>query len=130
MTTQPPVSTLVEAFERLARETTRGITFIRSAGQESFYTYSDFANEVKYCLFNLFAAGVRAGDEVMIQLEDNQHFLTVFWACILGGMVPVPLATGNQEEQKKKPLKVWEQLSRPWLFATQHTREEISNNPA
>ncbi|MGW2562256.1 alpha/beta fold hydrolase [Streptomyces sp. NPDC001514] len=42
------------------------------------------------------ARGLRPQDKVVVLLERPEEFLTVFWGCLLGGFVPVPMAPGDQ----------------------------------
>ncbi|MBD0259617.1 MAG: AMP-binding protein, partial [Cytophagales bacterium] len=94
-----------------------GITFIRAAGEEAFLSYGDLYRRALGSLGQLQKRGVRAGDEVVLQLEDNQQFLVLFWACLLGRIVPVPLPVGNQEDHRHKLLNVWKLLANPYLVS-------------
>lgn len=113
----PEDMTVNTVLKRLADNDVNGITFITSADRQEFISYADFIESIEFCLYNLLEQGIVAGDELLIQVEDQQSFLTVFWSAMMGGIIAVPLAVGNQAEQQKKVLQVWRQLSRPWVVA-------------
>ena len=119
------MKSLVKALIDLGNTTSKGITFINASGDEVFSPYKAFVDHAKCCLHNLLQQGVKAGDELVIQLDDNQSFLTVFWACLLGRIVPVPLAIGGYIDQKRKPLKVWPQLTSSWYVAEEGTLDKL-----
>ncbi|HEY4288978.1 MAG TPA: amino acid adenylation domain-containing protein, partial [Puia sp.] len=102
-----------------------GITFISGQESEDFLSYPELLSEAKFVLFNLLASGLVAGDELVLQIEDNRSFLVLFWACLLGGIIPVPLSTGGQDEHKQKVLSVWTVLYRPWLVTTDDQLQRV-----
>jgi acyl-CoA synthetase (AMP-forming)/AMP-acid ligase II len=60
--------------------------------------------------------GMRPGDELVIFTSSNEQFLDGFWACLLGGIVPVPVAVGISDDHRLKLLKIFAQLRRPWVY--------------
>ncbi|WP_343690798.1 AMP-binding protein [Chitinophaga sp.] len=119
---------LTDMLLRLQDETEKGITFIKSGDQETFVAYPHLIKKAKHCLYYLqTVAGIKSGDELIIQEEDNELLLTAFWACILGGIIPVPVSTGTKNEHKLKLLKIWDTLKHPHLFAAEdHIQRLIS----
>ena len=59
--------------------------------------------------------GLGAGDTVVLYVADNERFVELFWACVLGGIVPVPLAPGATAEHLRKLWAVFAQLERAWV---------------
>jgi acyl-CoA synthetase (AMP-forming)/AMP-acid ligase II/acyl carrier protein len=59
---------------------------------------------------------MKAGDELIIFSTSNQSFVVAFWAAILGGIVPVPVAVGISDEHKLKLFRILSQLEHPTLF--------------
>lgn len=112
----PETSTLISALKRAATGPARGITFIQEEKAEQFLSYSELYAKALSALGYLQRQGIPEGAEVVFQLEDNRDFLIAFWACLLGGFIPVPLALGSQADHRRKVLKVWEQLARPFLL--------------
>lgn len=109
---------LTDMLSRLQQEENKGIVFIKSGEQEVFVSYALLFRRAKQCLYYLQQEkGLHAGDELIIQEDDSEILLTVFWACILGGIIPIPVSTGNKNEHKLKVLKIRENLKRPYLFA-------------
>ncbi|QHS63368.1 non-ribosomal peptide synthetase [Chitinophaga agri] len=98
-----------------ASKTNKGITFIKGANSESFCSYEELYNTALHILHNLQLRGIRSGDEVVLQLSDNRKFLEVFWACVMGGIIPVPLAPGTQGLHHVKLITIWKKLDRPSL---------------
>ncbi|RZL41239.1 MAG: AMP-dependent synthetase, partial [Variovorax sp.] len=54
--------------------------------------------------------GLGQGDAMILCLGDNERFLEMFWACVFGGIVPVPLAPGTTDEHRRKLLRVFAQM--------------------
>ncbi|WP_163335618.1 AMP-binding protein [Desulfopila sp. IMCC35008] len=98
---------------KAASESAKGITFIQSGNEEEFISYETLLHRATMFLANLHDAGVRPGDQFILQVEDNQTFLTLFWACLLGNIVPVPLTLARTDEYRLKLLKVLHVLGSP-----------------
>ena len=114
----PPVSSLIEVIEKAA-STERGITFIISAAQSTFLSYAELHRRAGMALHALQNKGLKEGNELVMQIDIAEHFLVIFWACLMGKIIPVPLAIGTQDEHSKKLLLVWERLNNPWLVTDQ-----------
>lgn len=80
-----------------------GIYFINGEKEEKFLSYADLYNNAVHILYNLQCKGVKAGDELIFQIKDeyNYTFLQIFWACLLGKIVPVPLAASSNDNGLK-----------------------------
>jgi acyl-CoA synthetase (AMP-forming)/AMP-acid ligase II/NAD(P)-dependent dehydrogenase (short-subunit alcohol dehydrogenase family) len=90
---------LGEMLLRAARENPdHGVRFIRAGDSERFLSYPELLLAADRLLGGLRRAGLRPGDKVFFQLPDNQAILTAFWACVLGGFVPVPAALAPSYE--------------------------------
>jgi len=103
----------------------KGITFINGEADEAFICYGDLYETALYILYNLQEKGVWAGDEAVFQIEDPKEFICCFWACILGGIIPVPLTVGNIHEHRMKVFRVWNILKRPWLIINNKTLADL-----
>ncbi|ALU97190.1 peptide synthetase [Streptomyces globisporus C-1027] len=55
-------------------------------------SYADLLTRSREFLAALRSLGAVAQDRVVLCLENPQEFLTAFWACVLGGLIPCPLA--------------------------------------
>jgi amino acid adenylation domain-containing protein/non-ribosomal peptide synthase protein (TIGR01720 family) len=69
----------------------RGVICIDRDGVAVRRSYAQVLVEAEKVLGGLSQAGVVPGDIVVLQLADNLDVVPVFWACVLGGLVPVPL---------------------------------------
>jgi acyl transferase domain-containing protein/acyl-CoA synthetase (AMP-forming)/AMP-acid ligase II/NAD(P)-dependent dehydrogenase (short-subunit alcohol dehydrogenase family)/acyl carrier protein len=94
----------------------RKIVFVTGSNEEEIITHRQFVLEAKALLGYFTANSICKGDELIIQLEDNKQFLVAFTACILGGIIAVPLSTGSQIEHKQKIRNAWQLMRRPFLF--------------
>lgn len=99
----------------IAAGTNKGITFIEGEKDERFLSYSDVLIESLQLLAGLQRNGVATGDEVVFQLEDNENFIKVFFACLLGGLTPVPVTVVVTQSDAEKLRFIWETLKYPYL---------------
>lgn len=109
---------LVEMLEARC-ESGQGIRFIRSDQDEVFVSYQDLYDRARGVLYHLQARGIKPGDEVLLQIEHNERFLYVFWACLLGRIIPVPITVGGKEEHNLKVFRIWEVVNNPYLVASE-----------
>ncbi|WP_248547770.1 non-ribosomal peptide synthetase [Paenibacillus odorifer] len=109
------ISTLTAALSSFTAEDSAGITFIDGDQKEETMTYAELYSKAANVLARLQGIGMKPRDELVIQLRDNRSILIVFWACLLGRMIPVPLSVGDNDEHKLKLFKVWGILNRPFL---------------
>ena len=109
-----PFSTLTAALE--ARATSRrGIVYIAGESSETRVPYAALRGRALGILRYLQDAGARPGTETVILVDGLAPFVDTFWACVLGGVVAVPLAPGNADEHKAKLFRVLERLRAPVL---------------
>ena len=106
------VDTLFQA-ERLGND----IRFIKEDNVETTISYHDFRRKAQGCLTQLREAGVKPGDEVIIQVPDNESFLYCFWGCILGKAVAVPVPIATSESEYLRVHKIWKILKKPKIIS-------------
>lgn len=94
----------------------REIRFIDGEDDESTLSFSDLWNQASVLLGSLQARGMQPGDELIIFSKSNESFVVAFWAAVLGGMVPVPVAVGISDEHRLKLFRILSQLERATLF--------------
>lgn len=116
---------LVEIFGNLRDQAGKGVTFIESGNVEEFLSYKELYQQAVMVLYNLQERGLKPGDELVFQLENNKTFIICFWACILGRIIPVPLTMGHNEEHRKKLFKVWPFLNNPYLLIAAQDCEKV-----
>src|SRR5216683_2754577 len=94
----PGLATLPDVLARAAGRAAQGpgvpgrITYVREDGSTAAHSYRDLCQEAEKVLAGLRGLGLRPGDPVILQLDDNADYLTAFWACVLGGFIAAPLA--------------------------------------
>lgn len=106
---------LIEALEDVIKEKDKGIRFINSKKNSKFVTFENLYKKALHILNYLQSKGLKSGDELVFQLQENEDIIYIFWACILGGIIPVPVTVGSNDEHKYKLFKVWEFLNNPYL---------------
>ncbi len=115
-------NTLVDALEAKQYSSgEKGITFILGEKDEKKVSYKELYSTACTFLYGLQSKGIQQGDELIFQIEDNESFLYTFWACLLGGIVPVPVTVGNNDEHRHKLLNIWRILKRPYLVCEHKT---------
>jgi len=107
----PPFETLNAMLPADARED-RHITFIDGERDQRTLSFRRLRQRALGALGALQRRGISRGDALILYLGDNERFLEMFWACLLGGIVPVPLAPGSNDEHWRKLLRVFAQLDR------------------
>ncbi|MFG1425019.1 amino acid adenylation domain-containing protein [Roseixanthobacter glucoisosaccharinicivorans] len=95
--------------------TAGGITYFGASRGASFLSYAGLRARALRWLHRLGEAGVRPGDEVLIATDDTELFTALFWACILGRIIAVPVSTPTGDEGALKIGHIWSVLHRPWL---------------
>ncbi len=118
-------STLVDVIKKLDKVYEKGITFILNDNVEQYYSYSDLYTSAVYILGNLQKAAVKPGDEMIFQISGEKEFICTFWACLLGGIIPVPLSIGNNDAHRKKLFKVWNMLKNPYFITEANIYESL-----
>jgi acyl-CoA synthetase (AMP-forming)/AMP-acid ligase II/acyl carrier protein len=108
-------STLIDVLEK-NQELNRTVTFIEGENAERRVHFRDIVPRALGILHHLQAAGAKAGDHMIIFLNNNEQFLDGFWAAIVGGIIPVPLAVGISDEHRHKLLRVARKLGNPMLY--------------
>jgi len=105
----PRFETLNAILPADARED-RDITFVDGEHDQRGLSFSRLRQRAVAALGALQRRGLARGDTMILYLGDNERFVEMFWACTLGGIVPVPLAPGGAEEHWRKLLRVFAQL--------------------
>ncbi len=78
-------------------------------------------------LFHLQAFGAQPGDRVILHTSSNEQFIDGFWACLLGGLVPVPVAVGISDDHRLKLLQVFSTLGNPMVYTEDGQRSRLQD---
>ena len=108
-----------------ARHREREIRFIDGESKESIVSFAELWDRSLALLGSLQARGMRAGDELIIFSKSNESFVIAFWAAVLGGIVPVPVAVGISDEHRLKLFRIVSQLERATLFTEMDLLERL-----
>jgi acyl-CoA synthetase (AMP-forming)/AMP-acid ligase II/aryl carrier-like protein len=107
------------------RSVKRSISYLETETSERVVSYGELYDRALGILFHLQKLGARPGDKLIIYLTNNEQFLDAFWAGMLGGIVPVPVALGISDEHKHKLLRIAKKLGRPFIYTDRKTLERI-----
>jgi len=108
-----------------SRTKERHIRFIDGENDESTLTFADLWERANALLGSLQLRGLKKGDELVIFSKSNESFVIAFWAAILGGIVPVPVAVGISDEHRLKLFRILRQLQHATLFTEPDLLERL-----
>ena len=101
----------------------KGTVYLTTEGTEQFQSYPELLAQAQRMLGGLRAAGLRPGDSALLQFSDNRDYVNAFWACVLGGIVPTPVALAPDYERhsaiSRKLHNAWKLLGCPAIL-TEH----------
>ena len=107
--------TLTQALEQ-HRSEDRFVSFIEGQGEEKHVSFEQLYRKARILLHGLQRRGLHKGDHLILFLSSNEQFVDVFWACLLGGIIPVPLAVGINEQHRQKVFNVAGMLGDAHLY--------------
>ncbi len=107
------------------RTVKRTISYLETENSERTVSYGELYERALGILFHLQKLGARPGDKLIIYLANNEQFLDAFWAGMLGGIVPVPVALGISDEHKHKLLRIAKKLGKPFIYTDRKTLDRI-----
>ncbi len=107
------------------RNADREMRFIDGENDESVVRFPELWDRALALLGSLQARGMSPGDELIIFSKSNESFVVAFWAAVLGGIVPVPVAVGISDEHRLKLFRIVSQLDRATLFTEMGLLERL-----
>lgn len=116
--------TLIELLDH-RQDADKLIRFVDGTDNESQLTFTDLRSRAVHFLGALQDRGMKAGDELIILSASNERFLIAFWAAILGGILPIPIAVGINDEQRLKIFRIAARLQNPTLFTDEALQERL-----
>ncbi|KUP38504.1 non-ribosomal peptide synthetase [Bacillus halotolerans] len=117
--------TLVDVIRERSNISDRGIRFIESDKNETVVSYRQLFDEAQGYLGYLQHIGIQPKQEIVFQIQENKSFVVAFWACLLGGMIPVPISIGEDDDHKLKVWRIWNILNHPYLIASEKVLNKI-----
>src|SRR5688572_12059792 len=109
------------------RSVKRSISYLEAENSERIVEYGELYERALGILFHLQKLGAKPGDKLIIYLANNEQFLDAFWAGMLGGIVPVPVALGISDEHKHKLLRIAKKLGKPFIYTDRKTLDRIGS---
>ncbi|TLZ07089.1 MAG: AMP-dependent synthetase [Gammaproteobacteria bacterium] len=117
-------TTLTELIEA-NRTRPHRITYLEGENQTREVSFAELYERSLGILYHLQRLGARRGDKLILFLTDNEQFIDAFWAAVLGGIVPVPVALGISDEHRMKLLRIARRLGKPFLYTERRSLERI-----
>lgn len=117
--------TLGGLLEASAATSPRSVTYIESARDEVRVSYAELLERALGVLHHFQRRGIRPGDELILFNNSNEQFVDAFWACILGGIVPVPVAVGISDDHRAKLFRIFSTLKHPHLYTEQNLARRL-----
>ncbi|MDH5326691.1 MAG: non-ribosomal peptide synthetase [Gammaproteobacteria bacterium] len=111
-------TTLIEAIQQNKTEQNK-ITFIHGFNSETHLSYPQLYEKALQRLWVFQSRGIQEDHHVIIHSNDLQEFLISFWACILGGIVAVPVAVGISDEHRGKLVRIFKRLNHAQLVTNE-----------
>ena len=117
-------TTLTELI-KFNRNAPRSITYVEGEQNERNVAFADLYERALGILHALQKLGARPGDKLILFLADNERFIDAFWAAVLGGIVPVPVAPGITDEHRRKLLRIARKLGKPFIYTDRRSLERV-----
>jgi len=102
------------------------IGYLEGEGVEKSLPLAKLRQRALGILYHLQRIGAQPGDMLILHVASNEQFIDAYWACLYGGIVPVPVAVGISDEHKQKLLRIAKQLGNPLLYTDRKLRERLA----
>ncbi|MBT2757894.1 AMP-binding protein [Mesobacillus foraminis] len=121
--------TLPELLRRATASRSGGFVFLSPNGEEETLSYSDFYSKTINILAGLQNNGVCNGQFAILQIENVQNLVCGLWACLLGGIIPIPLKVAGEYKKENfeaaKTYNVWKLFQKPVILSEKSLFPEI-----
>ncbi|MBS0365646.1 MAG: non-ribosomal peptide synthetase [Proteobacteria bacterium] len=101
------------------------ITYLEGEKDSRSVSAAELYERALGILYHLQRLGARRGDRLILFLNNNEQFIDAFWAAVLGGIVPVPVALGISDEHRHKLLRIARRLGKPFIYTEKRSLERI-----
>jgi len=117
-------TTLTELFES-NRNVAKSVTYLEGENDSRDVSYGELHERALGILYHLQRIGAKRGDKLILFLGNNEQFIDAFWAAIIGGIIPVPIALGISDEHRHKLLRVARKLGNPFIYTERRSLDRI-----
>lgn len=118
---------LIELMEE-REKSNQEILFIEEES-ETKLTYKQLFSEAKKIAKGLKESGVNNGDKVIFQIPDNKDFLEAYWACMILGAIPAPIAVlddyGVKNLNTDKLNNIWNMLGKAVILTSTEIEKSL-----
>jgi acyl-CoA synthetase (AMP-forming)/AMP-acid ligase II len=118
-------STLTALMENNREAKGGGLYYHESDRETRSVSFAQLYERALGILYRLQRLGVRPGDKLILLLSGNEPFIDAFWAAVLGGIVPVPVAPGISDEHRHKLLRIAHKLHSPFIYTERRLLERV-----
>lgn len=105
----------------------KGSTYIAVNGEEEFISYKALRDKALQYLDGLQKKGLKPGDKVIVEITNPRDYHLIFWACIYGGIVIIPMSEPISWEKDSESIlairRLWHKLDKS-LFITETDHEK------
>jgi len=119
-------TTLTELIEE-NRTVDRNVTYLEGENDAREVSYGELYERAIGILYHLQRIGAKRGDKLILLLANNEQFLDAYWAAILGGIIPVPVAPGISDEHRHKLLRIARKLGNPFIYSERKLLDRIGS---
>lgn len=123
MTTAKTLTELIEGNRTVARS----IYYVEGENDLREVSYGELYERALGILYHLQRIGAKRGDKLILLLANNEQFLDAYWAAILGGIIPVPVAPGISDEHRHKLLRIARKLGNPFIYSERKLLDRIGS---
>src|SRR5262245_17436396 len=116
--------TLTELIES-NRNASRSIVYLEGENEERNVSFGELHQRALGILYHLQKLGAKRGDKLILFLGNNEQFIDAFWAAVMGGIIPVPVAIGISDEHRHKLLRIARKLGQPFIYTERKSLERI-----
>ena len=103
-----------------------GITYLEGEHDVRTVSFEELHERALGILYHLQRLGARRGDKLILLLGSNEQFIDAFWAAVVGGIIPVPVAPGISDEHRQKLLRIAHLLGEPFIYTERRALERIA----
>jgi acyl-CoA synthetase (AMP-forming)/AMP-acid ligase II/acyl carrier protein len=121
MTSAQTLTQLIES----NRNAPRSVVYLEGENEERSVTYGELHQRALGILYHLQKLGAKRGDKLILFLGNNEQFVDAFWAAVIGGIIPVPVALGISDEHRHKLLRIALKLGRPFIYTDRRSLDRI-----
>ncbi len=104
----------------------QNLRFFQKPGQYHEVSVQELRSAALRRLQALSSAGVSAGAEVVMPIDDAEEFLATFWACLFGGFIAMPLAAPSNDATCAKIQDILESRSAAHLVLSDAGFERLT----